>query len=323
MVGLNGETTPGAWSAIDLGRLLLWLRITRQRAPEFSEYIDRVVLRWKVCDALDGDGNLQGAALTGTHGLIHLNYPRLGYQQYSASGFESWGFDARGALAFEPSERVKLFDIQLLRDGRDERVTGMLSPIVSMPSLLSGLELNWNVAGSRSDPAERLFREQAADLARKSFLVQQIRYRRDKIITARTDHRTDRPPLFVIDAIFVKGYPWNTVSESGDDMQQQALVATQAVFPMRALWKTPYSEVLIQNIDHLYQADKGWYEGRYEKTGGFERVISLRTNAMVLESLFYQVEGKIYHEETRAGLFGLWTTNPYRSRPQCLRKEAQ
>lgn len=323
MVGMNGEATLGAWSALDLGRLMLWLRITRQQFPEFSEYIDRVVLRWNVCQALDGGGNLQGGAVTDAKVLVLVGYPRLGYQQYAASGFESWGFDARDALVFEPSERVKLYGIDLLSDGRDERMTGILSPIVSAPSLLSGLELGWGVAGIRSNPEERDFRQRSANLAHKTFLVQQFRYGRDKIITARTDHRTSQAPFYAIDSIFVKGYPWNTVSEAGDDMQSQALVATQAVFPMRALWRKHYSDVLTENVDHLYLADKGWYEGRFEKTGGFERVISLRTNALVLESLLYQVEGRLYHEETRAGLFELWTKDPYRSRPTCLRKDAQ
>ena len=317
-----GNATTGSWSAVDVGRLLLWLRITRQRVPEFSEYIDRVVLRWDVCAALDEGGNLMRGDVSAS-GIKRSNYPRLGYQQYAATGFESWGFNARGGLEFAPSERVKLFGVDLLRDARDERITGNLAPIVSLPSLLSGLELAWTRPGDEPNASKRSFRARSADLARKTYRVQELRYQREKIITARSDHRIGVSPSYVVDSIFVQGYPWNTVSPTGDPLPWQALVATQVVFPTRVLWKTHYADVLTQNVDHLYQADKGWYEGRLERTGGYERLMSLRTNAMVLESLFYQLDGKIYHPEDTAGLFELWTRDPYKPRHECLKPDGR
>src|SRR5712692_8305553 len=46
MVNYDNQPEEIGWSAIDLGRLLIWLRITADRYPEFSEYIDKAVLRW-------------------------------------------------------------------------------------------------------------------------------------------------------------------------------------------------------------------------------------------------------------------------------------
>ncbi|RYY91854.1 MAG: DUF3131 domain-containing protein, partial [Comamonadaceae bacterium] len=46
MVGFSGQPEDIGWSAVDIGRLLLWLRIAGQRHPRFAEYADKVVLRW-------------------------------------------------------------------------------------------------------------------------------------------------------------------------------------------------------------------------------------------------------------------------------------
>ena len=34
------------WSSLDVGRLLIALAMVKQHSPEFSEYVDKAVLRW-------------------------------------------------------------------------------------------------------------------------------------------------------------------------------------------------------------------------------------------------------------------------------------
>src|SRR5690348_422724 len=41
MVSAANSPQEAGWSAMDLGRLLIWLRITAQRAPMLAEYIDK------------------------------------------------------------------------------------------------------------------------------------------------------------------------------------------------------------------------------------------------------------------------------------------
>lgn len=316
--GANGLV---GWSAIDIGRLLLWLRILREERPEFSEYVDRIVMRWDPCQMVDASGNLMGG--TYSNDVLQVQQQgRLGYEEYAAQGFKAWGFDTSRASQLEPFEKVKVYNLELLYDGRDERRTSALAPIVSTPYLLWGLELNW----TDSNGGRSISREGAPsikDLAHRVYLVQEIRYKRDKIFTARTDHRIGHPPFRVVDAVFVKGYPWNTVTESGEEFPADAIVATQAVFPMRALWKTPYTERLTRIARNLYEAEKGWYEGRYENTGSAERTFSLTANAMVLESLCYQLEGRLYRYDAKVGLYDIWKRNPYRPNAVCTKVESK
>lgn len=41
----------------------------------------------------------------------------------------------------------------------------------------------------------------------------------------------------------------------------------------------------------MYDEKRGWYEGRVEATGDYNRSLTLSTNATVLEALFYKANG--------------------------------
>src|SRR6185369_13209508 len=60
---VNYGNAPGeiGFSALDLGRLLIWLRILREDYPEHGNAADRVVMRWNFCHAVDSCGTLFGA----------------------------------------------------------------------------------------------------------------------------------------------------------------------------------------------------------------------------------------------------------------------
>ncbi|MBC7474028.1 MAG: DUF3131 domain-containing protein, partial [Candidatus Sericytochromatia bacterium] len=52
-VDLNGTRADYGWSAVEIGRLLIWLKILSIRYPNYSEYIDKAILRWSFCDIID------------------------------------------------------------------------------------------------------------------------------------------------------------------------------------------------------------------------------------------------------------------------------
>ena len=49
------------FSALDLGRLLLWLKIVKERYPPHADAIDRFVLRWTFTNVVDRQGMMFGA----------------------------------------------------------------------------------------------------------------------------------------------------------------------------------------------------------------------------------------------------------------------
>jgi hypothetical protein len=314
---LNAQGTPGmeGWSAIDIGRLLVWLRIGRSELPQLAEYFDKSLLRWDMCRALDETGTLSAGVLRDGR-FEKVQEGRLGYEEYAARGFQSWGFATQQASKLEPFETVSIEDVEIFYDARDERTTGVIAAVLSLPYFLDGMEYGWQEANfaAKGSREEITFRE----LAERVYKVQEARYLSDAILTARSDHATSGSTGIKLDTVFASGYAWNTLSQDGKHDPAAALVATQAVFPMRALWKTAYTSKLTAAIKDLYDAERGWYEGRSETTGGSEIVKTARTNAMVLESLAYQVVGPLFRDKSSLSYFDLQVANPFNAKATCL-----
>ena len=295
MIDFSNQPSETGWSALDIGRLLVWLKVLAARYPEYSEYIDKAVLRWNFCDVVDKCGTLYGGSKANDEIQLYQE-GRLGYEEYAASGYQLWGFDTRDASDFQPYEMTRVLGIDIPIDGRDARVTGTYAPILTVPYTLHGLEFNWDSLGHLLNIDGVHTNREMADIAQRVYEVQEARYIDEKVFTARTDHQLGKPPYFLYDSIFAAGYPWNTIADDGSSHDDLALVSTRAAFGMWALWHTEYTDRLMLVIKELYDPERGWYEGRYERTGGHEKTFTASTNAMVLEALLYKVQGKLYQE---------------------------
>ncbi len=316
MANSRNEPQSVGWSAIDIGRLMIWLSIVAHQYPQYSEYIHKVVLRWKFCDVVDDCGSLFGGNLV--HDEIELiQEGRLGYEEYAALGFQAWGFDTTKASRLEPFELATLYGIDVPYDGRDPRETGTFSPIVSLPFLLMGMEFNWDALDDQASRDSRHTAPELSALADRVYNVQEQRYLQEGIFTARTDHPLRKAPFYVYDSIFAAGYPWNTIADTGESYPSRALVATRAVFPMWALYRRPYTQSLLDVICPLFHPRKGFYEGRFERTGGRELALSATTNAMVLEALYYKQKGKLFLG-LRPGHFQLRLADEFKRPRNCF-----
>ncbi|RMI24941.1 MAG: DUF3131 domain-containing protein [Calditrichaeota bacterium] len=317
MVDYNNQPGEVGWSAIDLGRLLIWLRIIRDRYPLYSEYVDKAVLRWNFCDVIDRCGKLYGG-IKGPAGIELFQEGRLGYEEYAALGFQAWGFDTRQASMIRPYHRVRIYGIDILHDARDPREEGTYAPIVTLPYVLAGMEFHWKPINPRNRPEVSL-----KTLADRVYRVQERRYRVEKIFTARTDHQLGEPPFFVFDAVYAAGYPWNTISDGGDFYPEAALVSTRAAFGMWVLWNTEYTDKLITLLSYLYDPDRGWYEGRYEVSGGHEESITCTTNALVLEALLYKQTGRLFRFDREEGYYPTFLQNEFNHQGNCFPPERE
>ncbi|MDA6077599.1 DUF3131 domain-containing protein [Edwardsiella anguillarum] len=74
----------------------------------------------------------------------------------------------------------------------------------------------------------------------------------------------------------------------GEYRPELALTATRALFGLWVLWDSPYTDALMQLGRWPRDDRRGWYEGRFERSGEYNPVMTLSTNAMVLESLLYK-----------------------------------
>nr|WP_236599588.1 DUF3131 domain-containing protein [Ramlibacter alkalitolerans] len=303
MVAFDGRPDDIGWSAIDSGRLLLWLRIVAQRHPRFAEHADKAVLRWSFCDAIDDCGTLYGTARTGGQ-VQRYQEGRLGYEQLAAAGYAAWGFETRHSASWANTQAVNIYGIPVAHDARDPRTTGAQAPVLTMPHALMGLELGWRDARARA-------------LADAVYRVQQERWRREGQLTARTDYQSRQPPYVVLDSVFAAGYPWNTIGADGKEYEQLALVSTRAAFAMAALWPGEYAQRLMEGVQWLHDPDRGWYEGRYEQGGAPLANITLSTNAAILETLLFKAKGPLYAGQPRTGLFELRTGDVFQRTKRC------
>lgn len=312
---VNGQLTdyanqpkPLGWSAQDIGRLMIGLKIVGNFYPEYAEYLDKILLRWNFCQVIDNNGLLlKSAAVNGQ--FITKSDVVLGYSEYTAGAFGLWGFPV-GISANLPYNTRFIYGIPIDFDIRDPRITHMPSVVVSLPYLLTAMEL-------KNTPTFKQQKKRIENVYR----VQEKRWQKEHILTARSDYLTSVAPYHVYDTVFANGYHWNTIDEGGKFYPELALVSTRAVFGLWVLWNSPYTDALMQLTQMQYDDQRGWYEGRYENNGSYNKTISLTTNAMVLETLLYKKVGNLINTEPTTGYLDVRMRDIF-SRPQlCLPQE--
>lgn len=285
---------PGAigYSALDIGRMLIWLRIVAERYPKHAEEAYSVVTSWSYCSVIDRCGTLFGAVISDGTGHA-VQEGRLGYEEYAAKGYGLWGFDTTEASKPEPYELSRINDVDIPFDGRDPRVLGAHTYVVTESYALDGMELNWDRPEDRTSDDASFTDRTAADFAARVYNVQEARNARTGILTARSEHQLDAAPFFVYDTIYSDGYPWNTITDDGRYMPEAAAVSLKAAFSLWALWDTPYTTLLMTSVGGKFDPAKGFYEGVYEQSGQPIKTFTSNNNGIILEALLYKVQGKL------------------------------
>ncbi|MCP4325174.1 MAG: DUF3131 domain-containing protein [Alteromonadales bacterium] len=308
------------YSALDLGRLMIWLYIVKHRYPEFATSIDSVLLRWNYCNVVDENGTMFGALLEEGKPVQYLQEGRLGYEEYAAKGFELWGFDTTQAAMPEPYGTINLFGYDIPYDTRDPRKLKAHSYVVTESYVLDGIELGWDLADDRSAHDDTYTSGWTAEFALQIYLVQEARYKETGIITARTEHQLAGAPYFVYDTIFTDGFAWNTISENGEFLPQFSAVAIKGAMGMWALWDTEYTDLLFDHVSNAYDREKGFYEGIYENGTGLINTFTSNNNGITLEILLYKQQGKLltYKKNVAPSLWEKALESPFGYEGQCL-----
>ncbi|CAK8722775.1 DUF3131 domain-containing protein [Candidatus Electronema halotolerans] len=280
------------YSAVDMGRMLIWFKIVKERYPIHAAAIDNFILKWNFSNMIDDTGTMFSAMLKDGK-ILYLQEGRLGYEEYAAKGFQLWGFDTERASKLEPYQTIPIYDIEVPYDSRDPRTLVAHNYVVTESYVLDAIELGWDLSSDRSSSQEVHTDQVLANFAKRIFAVQEARYKDTGILTARTEHQLDQPPYFVYDTIYSDGYPWNTMDPDGKLMPQFAAVALKGAFGIWAVWDMPYSQTLLDAVGHLYDPEKGFYEGLYENGSGNINIFTANNNGIILECLLYKAQGKI------------------------------
>lgn len=294
-------------SALDIGRMLIWLKILKERYPYLANAVDSVPMRWNFCDIVSKEGELFGAIKDGKGGFSTVQEGRLGYEEYAAKGFALWGFGTKRAQNPNPIDFIKIFDVDVPFDARDPRVYKNQNYVLTEGYILDGLELGWDLANDTTSGGIVASDGWRAEFATRIYLVQQRRFEQTGIITARSEHQVEGAPYFVYDSIFADGYPWNTMSPSQEYQPDRAAVSAKAAIGLWALWETDYTNLLYDSVAELTDPQKGVFEGVYENGNGVIPLQTANNNGILLAALLYKVQGPIL--QARSGQTQIWDTN--------------
>ncbi len=185
------------FSALDIGRFLVWMRILKNRYPHLSNTVDSVLLKWDFVNTVDKEGLLFGAYVDKETGeTIYAQEGRLGYEEYAAKGFALWGFRPLLAHRAEPFLTASIFGIQVPYDGRDPRVFHSQNYVVTESYLQDGLEMGFDLPHDDTSPDWLHSDGWRAEFADRIYQVQENRWRRTGFMTARSEHNVKGPPYF-------------------------------------------------------------------------------------------------------------------------------
>jgi uncharacterized protein DUF3131 len=271
------EPGEAGWSAIDVGRLLIWLRILAVDS-RFEHDASAVVYRLDYRPIVRA-GYLWGDGPDKKGELEAYQEGHIGYEQYAARGLALWGQRAEKALSLkENALPVSVMGQPLLADyRRRDRLT-------SEPFLLWGLELGW-------DP-------QAALLARRLLLAQEARYRSTGHITfAGEDAMSEPPHYFYYYCVFANGKAFGVDVQDRDAVVEgPRWISAKSAFAFHALTPSAYTAAAVRALGAARSAS-GWGSGAYETTGRPTGNININTAAVILEAALFESRGRPFLRE--------------------------
>lgn len=265
------------WSAIDLGRLAIWLKIVGAKYPQFRNQTEAVWKSWKV-DRLVKDGEMYGTSVV--NGKEQYNQEgRLGYGNYAAYGLKLWGLDVAQALDYTTNTNfVNLYGHGVPYDKRNLENSGANNYVLSEPFILDGIE-----TGFQSLPKP---------FADRVLAAQEARYKATNKLTALTEDNLDREPYFVYGTIFVNGQPWATINEKGKNFNNLRFMSTKAAVGWHVLYNTEYTQTLFNFVSKNLSSNKGLYGGYYESLNQPNQSLTANNNGIVLQELLYKKIGQ-------------------------------
>lgn len=259
------------WSATDMGRFLIWLKIIAQNDADARPRVQRIVDRLEL-DRMVRDGYLYGGNLD-PELQEHREYPegRLGYEQYAALGFSLWGAHAANALHFHVNgEPTDVLGHRILADRRGNEM------ITSEPFVMAGLETGWNDA---------IWEEQARNI----LAAQRERYKRTGTVTIVSEDAVPlKPSYFYYYGVLRNGEQFVVRAAAGDvSPDYPRWVSAKAAFGWHALFPSDYTWRALQTVRPAGASGSGWTAGVFERSKRATPSNNLNTAALVLEAAYY------------------------------------
>ncbi|MEO0357505.1 MAG: DUF3131 domain-containing protein [Pseudomonadota bacterium] len=282
MTNYEDRLTPDGigWSALDIARLLLALRILERFDPTLGPIIQHTLQDWDLA-SVASNGELVGSSPR-DGGLVLLQEGRIGYEQYGARAAAMWGLDVSQAVSARRVltwRTISKTDVPV--DARSAARYQTINPTSSEPYVLMGLEMGFD-AESRA-------------LAERVLAAQEQRFNTTDQMTIVSEDHLDMAPFFAYASVFSNGQTWAVVDAQGGHHPDMRTQSTKASFGWDALYDTDFTNWAVNRVSGLANPAKGWYAGIYERTGGRNTALALNTNAVILTALHYREFGPLWN----------------------------
>ncbi|MFL5382702.1 MAG: DUF3131 domain-containing protein [Longimicrobiaceae bacterium] len=275
IAGRNGQEEATAdgygWSALDLGRLLLALKIVAANQPQYAQQAQAIVNRINFSRVV-ADGYLRGEDLGPRSGRPRTYQEgRLGYEQYSALGYAAWGHAPERALRLSNARPLSIMGVPLLADTRGGDL------LTSEPFVMYGLEVGWT-------PEMR-------DLAWRVLAVQEARWRQTGSVTIVNEDALNGPPYFLYYSVYADGKEFPVAPPEGAAPgPTPRTVSTKGAYGWHALLPSAYTWLAVQKVEGA-RTSRGWGAGVFEESGRISGGENVNTAAVILEATLYMKRG--------------------------------
>ncbi|MEX2153245.1 MAG: DUF3131 domain-containing protein [Gemmatimonadaceae bacterium] len=270
---LNTKEGPG-YSATDLGRFFVALKVLAAREPRYAAQAERIVRRNDFAQLVKA-GYLHGEGVDRNAKPITYQEGRIGYEQYVATGFSQWGAAVDSALSVrQNSEPVTVLGVELLADKRS------LDRLLSEPFILHGLEV-----GLTGDMKA---------LAANVLKAQEARYKSTGQVTIVTEDAVAvAPHHFYYYCVYCNRKPFVVgISAPRETFDSPRWVSTKGAFGWHALFPSPYTKTATDHVASAFDPARGWATGVFEGTRKSTKTFDVTTATTLMEIAFYQLRGR-------------------------------
>lgn len=261
------------WSALDLGRLLIWLNVIAEQHPEHRDAAEAAAARIDFGRTIAA-GYMMGSDLDSRGRLRRYVEGRIGYEQYAARGFELWGHPPEHALDVHANaDAVEVMGQEILVDRRGE------NRLTSEPFIMLGLELGFSPEMRR--------------LAEAVLAAQEERYERTGRLTAVSEDAMIEPPYyFYYYSVYLDGREFAVGAQGArQPLDGPRWLSTKAAFGWDALFPGVYTQRILKAVSDGAETSRGWRSGVYEQSLEGAGPQNINTAALVLESVLYRKLG--------------------------------
>ncbi|KAB1457114.1 DUF3131 domain-containing protein [Vibrio panuliri] len=264
----NTPTNGNGWSALDIGRLLIWLKILTQQHPEFADPVEDLLNQWQLDRAIH-KGTLYGTKLY--RGKEYYRQEgRHGYLQYAASGFKMFGYPLP-----LPDLDTYLTDVEI--DNETLKIDARNVPFfTSDPYVLASLEFSSGADWNQIDTLYALHKNKSA--------------KQGKLYSYAEDAMS-KNPWFAYNNLYYYGKPWTSVSPAGKVIENPQILSHKVAFGFSVLYDDEYGEKLFQAVLNNSLHARSIPTGEYEN-GGLNTAFNINTNSLILVALWYKQNGR-------------------------------